>query len=71
MAILEISVNRLAEGGGGSTTVAIFRISDDGTSEPVLINPPDIVTMASLRRCLDYLDAMALIARGEKPSEAT
>ena len=69
MGMLEVSVNRHNEG-GGSTTVAIFRISDDGKTDPELVNPPDSITVAALRRALDWIDARAAIAAGEAPSLA-
>ena len=71
MAMFEVSVTRLAmadEVSFGNQTVAIFRMSDDGTTDPVLINPPDVVTVASIRRALDHIENMAAVAAGEKPS---
>jgi hypothetical protein len=55
---------------GGNATVAIFRISDDGETEPQVLNPPDVVTVAALRRALDIFDAKAAVAAGIAPSAA-
>jgi hypothetical protein len=71
MAIYEVSVTRIGDGmGGGNQPVAIFRISDDGKTEPELVNPPDIVTVASLRRALDVVEDRAAVAAGDSPSAA-
>lgn len=70
MAMLDISVSKAGPEGTGSQTVAIFRVSDDGKSDPVLINPPDSITVAALRRALDWIDSRAAIAAGEAPSLA-
>lgn len=70
MTMLDISVSRPGPEGAGAQTVAIFRVSDDGSTDPVLINPPDAITVAAVRRALDWIDAKAAIAAGEAPSLA-
>jgi hypothetical protein len=70
MTMLDVAVSRPGPEGTGSQTIAIFRVSDDGASDPVLINPPDSITIAALRRGLDWIDAKAAIAAGEAPSLA-
>jgi hypothetical protein len=71
MSLYEVSVTRIGTAPGmGNQTVAIFRISDDGKTDPEMINPPDVVTVAALRRALDVVEDNAAVAAGEAPSAA-
>jgi hypothetical protein len=67
MAMYEVGVTKM-DPERGNQTVAIFRIFDDGKTEPILVNPPDPVTIAALRRALDLLDDQAAVAAGQKPA---
>jgi hypothetical protein len=65
MAEYQVAVNKM--GPGGSTTVAIFTVYDDGKTDPTFTNPPDMVLVASLDRALDFFTKQAEVAAGKAP----
>jgi hypothetical protein len=70
MADYEVSVNR-RDDNGMTQTVAIWRMSDDGSTPAQFLSAPDAVLVASLRRVLNDLEQRAVAAGGRPPTKAS